>query len=73
MSMGLRNVPVTFETLMNQIFCDCIDVFVVVYIEDLLIFRKTPEKHPQHFEIVLSRLRNVDLYVLPREYCFMET
>ena len=40
MPMGLCNAPATFQSLMNRIFYDCFDVFLVVYMDDLLIFSK---------------------------------
>lgn len=42
MPMGLCNAPATFETLRNDIFRDCIDDFIVIYLNDLLVFSKTP-------------------------------
>jgi hypothetical protein len=40
MPMGLCNAPATFQTLMNNTFYDCIDDFLLVYMDDLLIFSK---------------------------------
>ena len=45
MAMGLCNAPETFQSLMNRIFYDCIDVFLVVYMDDVLIFSKDEESH----------------------------
>ena len=56
MPMGACNAPATFQSLMNDIFHDCIDDFLCVYIDDLLIFSKDEESHMRHLEIVLSRL-----------------
>jgi Reverse transcriptase (RNA-dependent DNA polymerase) len=57
--MGLCNAPETFQTLMNDIFCDCIDDFLVVYMYDLLIFSKNKDDHIRHVEKVLARLKNM--------------
>lgn len=72
MPMGLCNAPATFQTLMNRIFYDCIDVFMVVYMEDLLVFSKTGKEHLQHLEIVLSRLQKEELYVAPKKCSFLK-
>lgn len=63
MAMGLRNAPATFQSLMNSIFSDCIDRFMIVYLDDLLIYSNSPEDHLIHLETVLSRLQKHDLYV----------
>lgn len=72
MPMGLCNAPATFQSLMNRIFYDCVDVFLVVYMDDLLIFSKDEESHMKHLEIVLSRLREHKLYVSPKKCEFMK-
>ena len=56
MPMGLCNAPATFQTLMNRVFYDCIDVFMVVYTDDLLVFSRTEEEHLEHLNVILSRL-----------------
>lgn len=43
--MGLCNAPLTFQTVMNNLFYDYMDVFIVVYRDDLLIYSKTVEEH----------------------------
>ena len=72
MPMGLCNAPATFQTLMNNIFHDCLDEFMVVYMDDLLIFSKDKESHYKHLEIVLSRLKEHELYVAPKKCEFFE-
>lgn len=73
MPMGLCNAPATFQSLMNQIFYDCVDVFMVVYMDDLLIFSKDEKSHLEHLDIVLSRLKDHQLYVSPKKCEFMKT
>ena len=48
--------------LMNSIFQDCLDKFVLVFIDDILIYSKNEEEHQRHLEIVLQRLREHKLY-----------
>jgi hypothetical protein len=59
---GLTNAPATFMTLMNDIFREYLDKFVVVYLDDILIYSRTKEEHLQHVRIVLSTLRKHKLY-----------
>ena len=72
MPMGLCNAPSTFQSLMNTIFYDCIDVFMVVYMDDVLVFSKDMKSHLQHLEIVLSRLKEHKLYVSPKKCDFIK-
>lgn len=72
MPMGLCNAPATFQTLMNRIFRDCIDVFMVVYMGDLLVFSQTRETHLEHLQILLERLRSEQLYLSPRKCSFTQ-
>lgn len=73
MPMGLCNAPATFQSLMNRIFHDCIDRFLVVYIDDILIYSNTKEEHLQHIRAVLERLRQHELYASPKKCTFMNT
>ena len=66
MPMGLCNAPATFQSLMNRIFYDCIDFFIVIYMDDILIFSKDEESHYKHLKIVLERLEENKLYVSPK-------
>lgn len=61
--MGLCNAPSTFQALMNSVFHDLIDIFMVVYLDDLLIYSNSYEEHLNHLEIVLSSLNDQNLYV----------
>jgi hypothetical protein len=57
MSFGLTNAPTYFMYLMNKVFMDYLDKFVVVFIDDILIFTKNEEEHDQHLCMVLQKLR----------------
>ncbi|GBG81809.1 hypothetical protein CBR_g33989 [Chara braunii] len=56
MPFGLCNAPGTFQHTMNRIFHDYLDKFVVVYLDDILIFSRSVEEHAQHVDTVLSLL-----------------
>jgi hypothetical protein len=58
----LTNAPTTFMCLMNNIFSHYLDKFVVVFIDDILVYSKTEEEHDEHLSIVLQTLRKHKLY-----------
>jgi hypothetical protein len=62
MSFGLTNVPAYFKYLMNKVFVEYLDKFVVVFIDDILIFSKMEEEHEKHLILVLEKLRSNQLY-----------
>ncbi|XP_021305542.1 uncharacterized protein LOC110431152, partial [Sorghum bicolor] len=62
MSFGLTNAPAHFMYLMNSVFMPELDKFVVVFIDDILIYSKTKKEHAEHLRIVLTRLREHQLY-----------
>ena len=59
---GLTNAPATFMHLMHQTFRECLDSFVLVFLDDILIYSKTLEEHRRHVAEVLSRLRAAKLF-----------
>jgi hypothetical protein len=62
MSFGLTNAPAYFMYLMNKVFMEYLDKFVVVFIDDILIFSKNEEEHDKHLRMVLQKLRENQLY-----------
>ena len=68
---GLTNAPATFQYVMNQIFAPYLDQFVLVYLDDILIFSKTEEEHLQHVQRVFHILREQKLYAKLKKCQFM--
>ncbi|GKC04122.1 putative reverse transcriptase domain-containing protein, partial [Tanacetum coccineum] len=62
MPFGLTNAPAVFMDLMNRIFQEYLDKFVIVFIDDILVYSKSEEEHERHLRIVLEILRQKKLY-----------
>ena len=82
MPFGLTNAPAAFMDLMNRVFRPYVDQFVVVFIDDILVYSRDAQEHEQHLRIVLETLREKKLYaklskcdfwakgnLIPRSYC----
>jgi hypothetical protein len=65
MPFGLTNAPAAFQTLMNSILRPYIDKFVLVYLDDILIYSNSAEEHREHLRLVLETLRKYKLYAKP--------
>ncbi|XP_062418964.1 uncharacterized protein LOC134131237 [Pungitius pungitius] len=63
MPYGLTNAPAVFQAFMNELFHDMINRFLIVYIDDLLIYSHSMEEHVQQVRLVLQRLQANQLYV----------
>ena len=69
MGFGLCNAPATFSRLMNHVLEPYINKFVIVYLDDICIYSKTPEQHIEHLRLVLQKLREHQLFIkMPK--CF---
>jgi hypothetical protein len=55
MSFGLMNAPTYFMYLMNKVFMEYFDKFVVVFIDDILVYSKMEEEHEEHLRLVLEK------------------
>ena len=62
MSFGLTNAPATFMDLINRVFRPYVDQFVVVFIDDILVYSKDRKNHDTHLQVVLETLRKEQLY-----------
>ena len=62
MSFGLTNAPLAFIDLMNRVFNEYLDKFIIVFIDDILVYSRTMEEHEQHLKIVLEKFKEKMLY-----------
>jgi hypothetical protein len=62
MSFGLTNAPAYFMNLMNKVFMEYLDQFVVVFIDNILVYSHNEEAHEDHVRLVLQKLRDNQLY-----------
>jgi len=70
MPFGLTNAPATFRTLMNSILKSYIDKFVLVYLDDILVYSNSEEEHFEHLRFVFNTLRQHRLYARPKKCTF---
>jgi len=71
MPFGLTNASATFCTLLNKVFAPFFDRFVVVYLDDIVIYSKTLEEHVGHLPRVFRTLRDNELYVKKEKCSFL--
>ncbi|KAM1185477.1 hypothetical protein ACFX2G_015084 [Malus domestica] len=62
MPFGLTNAPTTFIRLMNEVLQQYLDRFVIVFIDDILVYSKSKADHIRHLNLVLKKLREHQLY-----------
>jgi len=72
MTFGLRNAPSTFMRLMNEMLKEYIGKFVIVYLDDILIFSRTREEHLQHVRKVLEKLQQNKLLINLKKCTFLQ-
>ena len=73
MPFGLCNAPATFQRLMNKVFAVEINQFILVYLDDILVFSKSVEEHWEHLKIALERLREAKLFGRIHKCEFLKT
>ena len=59
---GLTNAPATFMCLMNSVFSRYLDKFVLVFLDDILVYSKNEEEHEEHLRLTLQLLKEHQLY-----------
>jgi hypothetical protein len=67
MSFGLTNEPAYFMYIMNKVFMEYMDKFIVVFIDDILVYSRNEEEHEGHLHLVLHKLRDHKLYAKLRK------
>ena len=72
MPFGVTNAPATFQRMMNSIFKEELDDFVLVYLDDILIFSETLQKHIEHIKTALEKLRTAKLYARLHKCAFFQ-
>jgi len=70
MPFRLSNAPAAFQQFINEIFGDLLDMYIVVYLDNILIYLNNLEDHRKYIEEVLRHLRTYQLYAFPAKYAF---
>ena len=73
MSFRLTNAPATFQTYINNVLREYLDVFVVIYLDNILVYSKNEQKHKKHIREILTVLRNADLRIKSEKSQFYQT
>ena len=70
MSFGLTNAPAAFMDLMNRVFRQYLDLFVIIFIDDILIYSRNEKEHVSHLRIVLQTFKDRQLFTKFSKYGF---
>ena len=70
MPFGLTNVPMAFQQFINNIFSDLLDVCIVIYLDDILIYSNSMSEYHWHLKEVLKHLHKTSLYAKIEKYKF---
>ena len=73
MPFGLCNAPATFQRLMNEIFKHILYKFVLIFLDDVLVFSQNEDQHLQHLEETFVLLRKANLKLKPKKCCFFQS
>ena len=69
---GVANAPTTFQRMMNSIFKDELDAFVLVYLDDILVFSQTLEDHIRHIKTALQKMRDAKFFARLHKCSFFQ-
>jgi Reverse transcriptase (RNA-dependent DNA polymerase) len=72
-AMGLSNSPAVFQAMMHRIFSPYIDIFLIVYLDDLIVYLASKEDHLQHLSQIFLTLQKEKLFVKKEKCSFMQT
>jgi hypothetical protein len=73
MPFGLTNAPAVFQSFINHVLWEFLDIFCIVYIDDILIFSDSKEEHAQYLRAILKKLAKAGLFIKGEKCDFFTT